>query len=477
MILIILLIALILRFLSLNQSLWLDEAINVNAASSLSFQDLIFNYSKGDFHPPLYHALLKTVISFFGSSEIAIRTPSVLLGVGTVYVTYLIAKKLFEKKTALIASTLLATAPLHIYYSQEARMYMLAAFFASLSAYFFISLLKRDTIINWIGFIVSSVLMLYTDYLPYLMLVVYFLFLIFTKRKVGISLKSFLPASILIVIAIVPWLVFFPAQLKTGLSVASETPAWAAVVGSFQIKDFFLTFVKFTIGRISNDNNLLYALYFAPVGFFVTLLFFLSTLRMSAKRAFIWFWFLTPTVLGFLISFLVPVHSYFRYIFVLPAFYIIWAAAINTINWPTLTRALLFFALLVNIGSSSIYLTNPKFHRENWREATDFIIKNSTDKSAVLFESTSSVAPFDYYSKNKNVNAFGALDSFSPKPEEVEKIVKSSATGKDKIYLFQYLSQITDPQGYVFEQLNEEGFRNSQTKNFVGVGFLYEFVR
>src|SRR3989337_3506852 len=137
MIFIILLVALVLRFISLNQSLWLDEAINVNVARALSFKSLIFNYSLSDFHPPLYHILLRSWILFFGSSEISVRRPSVLLGIGTVFVTYLIGKKLFENKTALIAPMLIATSPLSIYYSQEARMYMLAAFLATLSCYFF----------------------------------------------------------------------------------------------------------------------------------------------------------------------------------------------------------------------------------------------------------------------------------------------------------------------------------------------------
>ena len=138
MIAIILVVAFILRLISLTQSLWLDEAINVNAAAGLSLKSLILKYSLGDFHPPLFHAILRGWILLFGSSEAVVRIPSVILGTLTVYITYLIGQKLFEGKTGLIAATLIATSPLHIYYSQEARMYALAAFLTSLSAYFFI---------------------------------------------------------------------------------------------------------------------------------------------------------------------------------------------------------------------------------------------------------------------------------------------------------------------------------------------------
>ena len=147
MIVLILIAGLILRLFKLDQSLWLDEAINVTFVRNLNLKSLIFDYSVGDFHPPLYHILMRGWILLFGTSEIAVRLPSVILGLATVYVTYLIAKKLFENKTALISATLIATSPLHIYYSQEARMYMLAAFFTSLSVYLFVSVFKKETLI------------------------------------------------------------------------------------------------------------------------------------------------------------------------------------------------------------------------------------------------------------------------------------------------------------------------------------------
>src|SRR3990167_5325693 len=181
MIILILIAGLILRIYKINQSLWLDEAINVTFVKNLNLKSLITEYSIGDFHPPLYHILMRGWILLFGTSEFSIRLPSVIFGLATVYVVYLIGRKLFEEKTALIAATLIATSPLHIYYSQEARMYMLAAFFTSLSVYFFVSIAKKETLIYWFGFVVSTVLMLYSDYLPYFVLPAYVSYLFIFK--------------------------------------------------------------------------------------------------------------------------------------------------------------------------------------------------------------------------------------------------------------------------------------------------------
>lgn len=474
MIFLVAVLALFLRLVSLNQSLWLDEGINVNVAANLPFKDLVLNYSLSDFHPPLYHVILKAWILLFGPSEIAVRLPSVILGVATVFVVYLIAKKLYEVKTALIASTLLATAPLHIYYSQEARMYMLAAFFAALSVYFFVSIIKKDTITNWFGFIIATTLMLYTDYLPYLLIPSYALYLVVNFKKIPKSiLRTFLPALILVFALLSPWLSLLPKQLAGGLGTAVATPAWAQVVGDASVTNLSLTGVKFTIGRISHDNNLVYALLFAPAGIFIIFLAALSFFRLSALRSILWYWLLIPIVLGFGISFFIPVFAYFRLIFALGAFYIILASGINTMSWIPLTRTLLATALLINLSSSLIYLSTPKFQREDWRGAVDYVSKNSTASSIVLFESNDTVGPFDYYNKGR-LKAFGALDDFSPQNSGVSKLM-AKTEGKNKIFLFQYLSQITDPQGLVFAALSQEGFANTRTKDFTGVGFIYEF--
>ena len=477
MIWLILLVTFVLRMINLNQSLWLDEAINVNVAKALSYKSLIFNYSLGDFHPPLYHIILKSWILFFGSSEISVRIPSVILGVATVFVTYLIGKKLFENKTALVAATLMATSPLSIYYSQEARMYMLAAFFTSLSVYFFISILKKDDLWLWIGFIIFTALMLYADYLPYLLIPIYFLYLLINRRKfVKSTMKSFVPALILILILITPWLIILPKQISVGLSTATASPAWAQVVGAPSIQNLLITFVKFTIGRISYDNNLVYTLLFAPAAIFVIFLFLLSLFRMSPLRFFLWFWFFGPVFLSFAIAYFVPVFAYFRFIFVLGAYYLIWAMAINTINWTFLTRSLLFLALAVNLTSATFYFLIPRFQRENWREATSYVIQNSTQKTISLFESDYPPGPFDYYSRGQ-VKAEGALDGYNAVQSKVREKLTVITRDKQKVFLFQYLSGITDPAGLVFQELTRLGFKNTRTRDFSGVGFVYEFER
>ena len=477
MIYLIVFLAIVLRSINLNQSFWFDEAITVNVVNNSGFKELITNYAPGDFHPPLHYLILRIWSNLVPLSEISARSISVLLGAATVFTTYLVAKKFFEQKTALIASILIATSPLHIYYSQETRMYILAAFLVSLSVYFFISIIDKDSIANWTGFIVSTSLMLYSDYLPYLMIPVYFLYLILFRGKIAKStFRGFIPAFLLILILISPWLLILPHQLKVGLSATEASPAWAQVVGSPSLTSFIITFVKFTIGRISNNNNSIYFLTFLPAALFVVLMFVLSLFRLSPKRSFLFMWFFIPIVSAFLIAYFIPVYAYFRFIFVLPAFYLIWASAINTVNIKKLLTPLLLSALLINAISLVIYYLNPKFQREDWKNATVYVTQEPSASTIALFESSGTIAPFDYYNKNK-IPAFGALNSFNAQEDDVSQNIEKLTKKKDRVFLFQYLSGITDPTGIVFENLTEHGFRNISTRDFPGVGFVYEFKR
>ena len=273
---------------------------------------------------------------------------------------------------------------------------------------------------------------------------------------------------------LIPWLLVLPKQLAVGLSAAAASPAWASVVGSTDLQNLLLSFVKFTIGRISLDNNHLYALLFVPIAIFISILFLMSIFRISTARIIIWFWFFIPIILGYLTSFIVPVFSYFRFVFILPAFYLILSVGINSVNISKFVRAFLIFALLINLISLSIYLLNPKFQRENWKQATNYIHTNASSNTIVLFEQGQSIAPFDYYNKGR-IKSYGALNGFSADEFEIKQRLNEITSDQDKIFLFQYLSGITDTQGLLFREISNAGFINVSTKDFNGVGFVYEF--
>src|SRR3989344_7952105 len=97
MIYLIVFLAALIRLVALKQSLWLDEAIGAIAARDYSYTGILTDFIIADNHSPLYYLTLKAWTSIFGYSEIAIRFPSVLFGIGTIWFAYLIAKLINSK--------------------------------------------------------------------------------------------------------------------------------------------------------------------------------------------------------------------------------------------------------------------------------------------------------------------------------------------------------------------------------------------
>lgn len=123
-----------LRFYRLGeQSLWADEGNSAAlAARSLA---RIAQDAAADIHPPLYYWLLHFWSHLFGHSEVALRSLSAIVGVGLVYVIYLIGRRLQSEQMGLTAALIAAINPLQIYYAQEARMYALLGLWSGLALY------------------------------------------------------------------------------------------------------------------------------------------------------------------------------------------------------------------------------------------------------------------------------------------------------------------------------------------------------
>ena len=95
-----------------------------------------------------------------------------------------------------ISALLIATSGFHIYYSQEARMYSMAAFFATLSIYSFVNIFKgvkyKHFVNPWVMFSVAVTLLIFTDYLPVFILPVFWMYAILAKSKKSWWVKFFL---------------------------------------------------------------------------------------------------------------------------------------------------------------------------------------------------------------------------------------------------------------------------------------------
>ncbi len=119
-----------LRFYRLGaQSYWNDEGLSLGLAG----RDVptILRSAAADIHPPGYYLLLKAWHGLTGDAEFALRSLSALAGIVLVALLYRLGRVYFDRPAALGAAALGALNPFLVYYSQEARMYALAATLAA----------------------------------------------------------------------------------------------------------------------------------------------------------------------------------------------------------------------------------------------------------------------------------------------------------------------------------------------------------
>lgn len=111
-----------LRFADRSE-LWLDEALTVNIAR-LPLGD-IPEALRHDGHPPLYYVLLHGWMELFGEGRGAARALSGVVSTATLWVGWLVARRIAGPRAAWATVVLLATSPYVIRYGAEARMYSL----------------------------------------------------------------------------------------------------------------------------------------------------------------------------------------------------------------------------------------------------------------------------------------------------------------------------------------------------------------
>lgn len=115
-------VAAIIRCWGLGQRpLWLDEAFSALYAR-LDVGTLIELRRNGT-NPPLYHILLKQWVEWFGDSEVALRSLSVVAGTSAVALMFPLARSMGGIRTGIVATVLLAINNMAVGYSQEARYY------------------------------------------------------------------------------------------------------------------------------------------------------------------------------------------------------------------------------------------------------------------------------------------------------------------------------------------------------------------
>ena len=165
------LLAAALRFSTLDlQSYWYNEAATA-LLTKLSLGDMLDRIPRMEGNPPLYYVLAWLWAKVFGTGEVGLRSLSAVCGTAMVPAGYALAARLAGARAGVAVAALAAFSPLLVWYSQEARPYILLALLTALSLLAFVRCVEswrtRD-LAWWAGL---SVLALATHYFALVLIV------------------------------------------------------------------------------------------------------------------------------------------------------------------------------------------------------------------------------------------------------------------------------------------------------------------
>ncbi len=143
-------------------SIWFDEAFS----AYLIRYDYgeVAKFTAADVHPPLYYWLLKAWTTVFGTSELGLRSFSlVCIGIAIVLV-YLLVRQGFSRWVAGSAIVVASLSPMLIRYSEEARMYGMVMAIVAAATYVLALQLKKPTKRRWVYYGVLVSLGMWTHY-------------------------------------------------------------------------------------------------------------------------------------------------------------------------------------------------------------------------------------------------------------------------------------------------------------------------
>ena len=418
------------------QSLWYDEGISAHQLTR-SFPEIL-RAAALDTHPPLYYWTLKAWGEALGSSEVSLRSLSLVWGVLAVVLTWLIGRRLFGTLAATLAAVLLSAAPLAVYYSQEVRMYAQVTALALLAVYAY----TRRT--YWL-YAVAGLATLYTQYLGVAVLAALNLhaLLWWRSRSRGEWLR-WLAANGAIAVGFVPWLPTFIDQQSHALNTSPRTPLGLAAEtltayggGIVHGETFLWTGVVLTLlaltGLVLNRD-----LHGATLALLIWLLPLGLVLALGIRSGLFELRYLVLGVPGLML--------------------LVGLGLTRLARQPLVAVGLAGVMLVPAVVALSAEYFDPSLARDDYRDLVGEIEREARPSDAVVLVAPNQVEIFNYYYHGP-LPTIGLPAQRPIDPQDTQQRLEAIRAQHDRIWLVSWAMAEADPRGVISGWLAENGFQ------------------
>ncbi len=367
------------------KSIWEDEGVSIAIARLPAYQFLRILWRR-EANMALYYGLLRLWLPW-GGSEAYIRSLSVIFALLTLVLVYWLGKRLYSAWTGVIAAFLLAINAFHVRYSQEARSYSLVVFLVTLSTCFLVAAVEDSSPRNWKGYLATASLAVYAQFFAILVVGAHATALWFSPAGKEAQ-NNFRHSLRHIGLYTLPIWVFIATTGAGPLR-------WIRRPG---LSDLY----RFLLALTGNGGNPLLLLVLACCALLLWPA--VGEWRRNRRSLAAWryvlvlAWAVVPTLATLAGSQLLPAFQSRYLIISLPAVVLAAAAGIAQLRrgWMIagLTALMAWFSLA---GVRSYYRADFDLAREDWRDATRYILDRSQPGDALIFSESESRMPFEYY--------------------------------------------------------------------------------
>ncbi|MHB1005807.1 MAG: glycosyltransferase family 39 protein [Chloroflexota bacterium] len=482
-------LALALRAFHLGvQSFWLDEALSVIFARP-PLSDLLPRLVTQDIHPPFYVLALHFWMQVAGDSEFAVRYVSTAFGVLLVPLVYRLAIDLFRegddvtgeaRLSGVIAAALVAVSPFLVYYSQEARNYIVVTFWTVLSCLSLWRALSRGTRRWWGIYAVANALVIYTHYYGGFVIAAQGVYLALTWWQHRRKLFTWALSGVGTVVLYLPWLVGFKEQF---------THLWQSPdywLGSIDFATIVSrTFASFALGKTGGPTQLIavFGVIFA-LGFGALLT--RGGLRTRRGELFLIFYASVPLLIVYAITASNPKFAERYLIIISPAFYLVLARGLAALygmgrrfsaNWLPAsgvgtTSCLLGTALAIGLSASATWqvYSGPDWAKDDYRGAIGYIQSHAQPGDFILL-TRNAWHPMEYYYHGTAPweGYDPASANVAPNPAGVAAYLDKTLRGSKRVWLLLWQEEVVDATRTVAGLLGKFGQKEAVDATFTGV--------
>jgi mannosyltransferase len=445
------LLGLALRFFNLgNESLWLDEAASYFISNSTTIAG-VWTSAFNDHHPPL-HFIMLWVVRLLGSNEFWLRFPSACAGAATIVVIFFLGREIANEKVGLISALLLAVAPIHIYYSQEARMYAFAVLFITIAYYTFFKACKSRQWYDWTLFGIACAAAFYSHFYTGVATITLFIgyFIIRIKefnfsRQQGTSgsINSILPTDFKFII--IGGAVAFILVIPIIGSFFNQSQYFLARTFNWGLSFWSIPFATFSAFVFSNEIVAIFFIILMIIGL-------LLTWQLNKYKAIVLgFFLIIPVIVSMYMSNTIPFNVRYH-LYLITLFLVVVGIGIERLAEFLNKNNGIYIALVLIILFSVVPLSGyySSLHKEDWRDFSLNLQKITQPGDIIVPLPNYMSMPLEYYYSNQSDRTVIKLIS----SDETGFTSLSNETG-NVYFVVTWDIQAADPSGYSLQYLSD----------------------